>query len=327
MKGGTQMSKQFSKGEIIFREGDNGDSFYEVIMGTVGIYTNYGGANQQKLTDVGKGHIFGEMALFDAFPRSATAVAEDEVSLTEITISDVRGYFESNPDKVKAILLELTERLDRLTDDYNEATQATKGLYPENEDRKPGILDQIKKFVEFYDVFGKIETPSAEYLRELEEAEHQEGFAKKVEKYEKGTIIFREGDMGKCMYDIHYGSIGIYTDYGKSNEKCLTTLGPNKFFGELGMLNNKLRTATAVVLEDDTTLESIYMDDFEELFQKNPVKIEMLIKHLSNRIRGLTTQYTDACKLLYDVNQAELKNSVSEELRKKTQEVETNIYS
>ena len=321
------MSKQVQSGEVIFRQGESGDTFYEVIKGTVSIYTNYGEDAQQKLTDVREGHIFGEMALVDAFPRSATAVAAEDTELNEVSVAEVRDYFTSNPDKVKFMLLELTGNLARLTDDYREVTNTVKELYPKNEEpRKPSIIDKIKKFAEAYDLMGKREMPSAEYLRETGQDEHGEGFAKKVEKYKRRTIIFREGDLGRCMYDIHYGTVGIYTDYGTPNEKCLTTLSANKFFGELGMLNSMLRSATAVVLEDDTMLESIYADDFEELFAKNPAKIEMIIKHLSYRIRRLTYQYVDACKLVYDAAQAELKNSVSDELKKKTQEYTGNTY-
>ena len=326
MKGGTGMSKQVSKGDVIFRQGDNGDSFYEVLSGVVGIYTDYGETSQQKLTDVKEGHIFGEMALVDAFPRSATAVAEEDTELNEVSIADVKGYFDTNPEKVQFILTELTERLARLTDEYREATSTVQELYPKNEERKPSLIDKIKKFAQTYDLIGKYEMPSAEYLRETGQDDHKNGFAKKVEKYKRGTIIFREGDVGRCMYDIHYGTVGIYTGYGTPDEKCLTTLSANKFFGELGMLNNNVRSATAVVLEDDTLLESIYTDDFQELFQKNPVKIESIIKHVSYRIRRLTYQYVDACKIVYDAAQAELKNSVSDELKKKAQEYTGNIY-
>ncbi len=320
------MNKQFGSGEVIFRQGDNGDSFFEVISGTVGIYTDYGEASQQKLTDIKPGHIFGEMALVDAFPRSATAVSEENTEVKEVSVSEVREYFKDSPEKIQFILLELTGTLARLTDDYREVTATVKGLYPKNEERKPSIIDKIKKFAEQYDLIGKREMPSAEYLRETGQDNHKDGFAKKVEKYKKGTIIFREGDLGRCMYDIHYGTVGIYTDYGTPNEKCLTTLSANKYFGELGMLNNMLRSATAVVLEEDTMLESIYADDFQELFEKNPAKIEMIIKHLSYRIRRLTYQYVDACKLVYEAAQAELKQSVSDEFKQKTQEFSGNIY-
>ena len=321
------MSKQVNSGEIIFRQGESGDTFYEVIKGCVGIYLNYGEDSQQKLTDVREGHIFGEMALVDAFPRSATAVASEDSELNEVSVSEVKDYFKSNPDKIKNMLLELTGNLARLTDDYREVTSTVKELYPVNDEpRKPSLLEKIKKFAEAYDLIGKRQMPSAEYLRETSQDEHEKGYAKKVEKYKRGTIIFREGDLGRCMYDIHYGTVGIYTEYGTPKEKCLTTLSSNKFFGELGMLNSILRTATVVVLEDDTMLESIYADDFEELFDKNPAKIEMIIKHLSYRIRRLTYQYMDACKIVYDAAQADLKQSVNEELKKKAQEYTGNIY-
>ena len=321
------MSKQVNSGEIIFRQGESGDTFYEVIKGCVGIYLNYGEDSQQKLTDVREGHIFGEMALVDAFPRSATAVASEDSELNEVSVSEVKDYFKSNPDKIKNMLLELTGNLARLTDDYREVTSTVKELYPVNDEpRKPSLFEKIKKFAEAYDLIGKRQMPSAEYLRETSQDEHEKGYAKKVEKYKRGTIIFREGDLGRCMYDIHYGTVGIYTEYGTPNEKCLTTLSSNKFFGELGMLNSILRTATVVVLEDDTMLESIYADDFEELFDKNPAKIEMIIKHLSYRIRRLTYQYMDACKIVYDAAQADLKQSVNEELKKKAQEYTGNTY-
>ena len=320
------MNKNFAKGEVIFREGDNGDSFFEVVSGCVGIYTDYEQSTEQKLTDIRPGHIFGEMALIDAFPRSATAVALEDTTLTEVFIEDVREYFRSSPTKINFILQELGERLGRLTNEYGEACATIKELYPVNEERKPSLADKIRKFVAAYDLIARSKQPSAEYLRESQDLSHGDGYAKKVEKYDRGTIIFREGEPGKCMYDIHFGSVGIYTGYGTADEKCLTTLYADKFFGELGMLGNEPRSATAVVLEDGTMVESIYLDDFEELFEKNPAKIEMVIKHLSFRIRRLTYEYTNACKMIYDAAEAELKNSVSDELKKKAQEYKEVYY-
>ncbi len=320
------MNKRFGKGDVIFREGDNGDTFFEVVSGVVGIYTNYQEQTEQKLTDINAGHIFGEMALIDAFPRSATAVALEDTELKEVFVNDVREYFKDAPDKITFILQELGDRLGRLTNEYADACATIKELYPEDNNRKPSIADKIKKFVAQYEFLSKAKQPSSEEIREKEQEGHDNGFAKKVEKYKKGTVIFKEGDIGKCMYDIHSGAVGIYTGYGTPEEKNLTTLYSDKFFGEVGMLGNEPRTATAVVLEDNTTIEIIYPADFEELFQKNPAKIEMVIRHLSFRIRRLTYEYVNACKMIYDAAEAELKNSVNEELKKKAQEYKENYY-
>ncbi len=320
------MNKTFSKGEVVFREGDNGESFFEVIKGLVGVYTGYGTDAEQKLTEIGAGHIVGELALIDAFPRSATVVALEDTELTEVTLDELRAYFEGSPDKIKFILGELGERLQRLTDDYTDACVTIRELYPVNEERKPGIADKIKKFVNAYNLLDKSKQPSAEFLREAERAGGKDASGKNVEKYGKGTIIFREGEPGKCMYDIHFGTIGIYTGYGTPQEKCLTTLYAGKFFGELALLSGTTRTATAVVLEEGTMLESIYMDDFEDIFKKNPAEIESIIKHVSFRIRRLTYEYVNACKMIYDAADAELKNSVSDELKKKAQDYKENYF-
>ena len=320
------MNKTFSKGEVIFREGDNGDSFFEVLKGLVGVYTGYGESTEQKLTEIGSGHIVGELALIDAFPRSATVVALEDTDVAEVTIDEMRAYFEGSPDKIKFILGELGERLQRLTDDYTDACATIRELFPKNEERKPGIADKIKKFVNSYNLMSKSKQPSAEFIREAERADKKDGFTKSVEKYSKGTVIFREGEPGKCMYDIHFGTIGIYTGYGTPEEKCLTTLYAGKFFGEMALLSGEVRTATAVALEEGTMLENIYMDDFEEIFSKNPAKIEAIIKHISFRIRRLTYEYVNACKMIYDAAEAELKNSVSEELKKKAQEYKENYF-
>ncbi|MBP3275044.1 MAG: cyclic nucleotide-binding domain-containing protein [Butyrivibrio sp.] len=320
------MNKTFSKGEVIFREGDNGESFFEIVKGKVGVYAAYGTETEQKLTEIGAGHIVGELALIDAFPRSATVVALEDTDLTEVTIDEMRSYFEGSPDKIKFILSELGERLQRLTDDYTDACVTIRELYPVGEERKPGIADKIKKFVNSYNLMAKAKQPSAEFLREAERADNKDGFNKTIDKYSKGTVIFREGEPGKCMYDIHFGTIGIYTGYGTPNEKCLTTLYAGKFFGEMALLSGETRSATAVALEEGTMLEAIYMDDFEEIFSKNPTKIESIIKHISFRIRRLTYEYVNACKMIYDAAEAELKNSVNDELKKKAQEYKENYY-
>ena len=98
------------------------------------------------------------------------------------------------------------------------------------------------------------------------------------------------------MYDIHFGRIGIYTGYGTPEEKLLTELFANKFFGEMGMIDGEPRSATAVVMADNTTLETIYPEDLEELIETNPLKVDMILQHLSGRLRHLTADYADACE-------------------------------
>ena len=313
------MAKNFGKGEVLFHEGDNGDSFFEIVKGEVGCYTDYGEPTQHELSKIGSGHIVGEMALIDAFPRSATVVALEDTEAEEVTVDGVREYFKNNPEKITFIIDELGGRLTRLTKEYDEACETIRSLFPSEPRDNDSFVEKIKKFANYYRNLDKKTRPSEEYLREVEGDAHGEGYSKKVESFDEDAIIFREGEKGRCMYDIHFGSVGIYTGYGTDDERLLATLTADKFFGEIGLLTGEPRTATAVVLEGGTLIETIYAEDFTELFEKNPAKIEMIIKHLSSRIRRLTYEYVNACQLIYDAAEAELKNSVSAELRQRAE--------
>ena len=311
------MVKEFKKGEVIFNEGDVGDTCFDVTSGSVGIYTDYGTEHEKQLTTIETGHIMGELALIDSFPRSATAVALTDVSANEFTLDDLQGYFENDTEKVTFIIREMSDRIARLTRDYDDVVDTIAGLFPVNADRKPGIADKIRQFAAAYKMAAKANKISKEALDELVQTGHENGFSKNVETYSKGTLLFKEGEPGKCMYDIFTGSVNIYTGYGTPEEKLITTIGVNKFFGEMGLLNESPRTATAVVNMDRTMIQSLYMEDFEELYKNNPIKVSMLIKHMAFRIRKLTDQYTEACKLVYEVSEAEASGSVTDELKER----------
>ena len=301
-------SKQFKKGEVIFREGDLGSTLYQVKDGEVGIYLCYEEGDQKLLTKLTKDKFFGEMAVIEAYPRSATAVALSDVDVVEIASGEVSKFFEDQPDTIIDIMKSLGGRLRDLSKDYEEVSATIKELGAADAPEKhEGLIESIRKFADVYKKSKVADKYSAETLRKLSQNGHSEGFKNKVETYKKGTIIFKEGEVGDCMYDVHFGSIGIYKDYNTDSEKLLTKLSPNEFFGELGLRDNVKRSATAVVLENDTMLEFIGSNDLMELFKQNPPKVEMILEHISYRLRKLTKEYMTACKLIYRVSEADYK--------------------
>lgn len=319
--------KQFKKGEIIFRQGDEGLSFFDITEGTVGIFVNYGADAEEKLTELKPGQFFGEMAVIDAYPRSATAVALEDVKVSEISCGDLNGYFETQPDRIVAIMKHLSSRIRILSNDYSEVTKAIDEFRKNKEATSGGFIDKIRKFANAYKHNKNISSlDSAEAKRKMAESSHSEGYTKKVESYTKGTIIFKEGEKGDCMYDIHFGDVGIYKAYGTPEEKCLARLGMNKFFGEMGMVENDVRSATAVALSDQTTVEIITTDDLNELFTKNAPKVEMILAHLSYRLRSLTNYCMDAAQLASEISEAETSGSVSDDLKRKVDNFEPKFY-
>ena len=72
-------TRNFAIGDTIFREGEQGDEFFVVVRGKVEIRTG-----DRRLEVLGPKGIFGEMALIDDSPRSATVVAVTDVTVAPI---------------------------------------------------------------------------------------------------------------------------------------------------------------------------------------------------------------------------------------------------
>ena len=323
------VERQFAKDEVIFREGEEGKSFFRITDGTVAIYVHYGSGKQYKLTELKKGQFFGEMAVIEAYPRSATAVAESDVRASEISSGETGSLFEENSDMVIDMMKHLSKRILELTFDYTEVCEIINELHlgADPAKRKESLAEKIKKFVNVYkNSRHSAEVKSVESLRKLDGTAHNEGFSRNIESFKKGTVLFKEGEEGNCMYDIHFGSVGIYKGYGTPDEQLLAKIPINRFFGEIALLEKTTRSATAVTLEDKTTLEAIDLDYLKELFEKNPPKVELILAHLSYRLRRLTVNYIEACKLLYDVSDAEEAGNVSDEMKKQTEEYRIKLY-
>ena len=58
--------KQFGKGEVIFRQGDVGNSFYRITEGCVDVFASYGDEDEVRLTQLGTGAFLGEMAVIES---------------------------------------------------------------------------------------------------------------------------------------------------------------------------------------------------------------------------------------------------------------------
>ena len=94
----------------------------------------------------------------------------------------------------------------------------------------------------------------------------------------KGEIIFKQGDASTCMYDILCGKVGVYANYGAPDEKLLTVLETEQFFGEMGMIEGCPRSATIVAMENGTKVLEITAETFEEYFKTRPAKVLMIMR-------------------------------------------------
>lgn len=101
--------------------------------------------------------------------------------------------------------------------------------------------------------------------------------------FKAGQTILREGDLGETAYIIQKGQVEIRRGSG-DGALYLATLGPGETLGEMSMIDDKPRSATAVALQD-AELTEIHRDDFFEALQTDPEATIMILKSLFERLR------------------------------------------
>lgn len=106
--------------------------------------------------------------------------------------------------------------------------------------------------------------------------------------FAKSQKVFEKGDEGSSLFIIIEGSIRIHdaNDVNKPN-KTLATLKEGDFFGELSLLGNEKRSASATAVNDSILLE-ISQDSFQHLLMENFDLSKNLLSSLADRIRELT---------------------------------------
>jgi uncharacterized membrane protein len=103
--------RPFRAGQMIFNQGDTGSEMYIVARGHVNIHLPGEGSRRVSLKDIARGEYFGELALFDDKPRSASALATTDALLLELTRATLSSYLERRPHAAMAILRTMAERL------------------------------------------------------------------------------------------------------------------------------------------------------------------------------------------------------------------------
>jgi CRP-like cAMP-binding protein len=103
--------RTFGAGEIVFREGDTGDTCYLVRSGQVRAVREHTDGRSITLATFGPGEIFGELAMFDEERRSATIEALQDTEVAAILGSDMRRLLRAHPDIAVKLLRALSRRL------------------------------------------------------------------------------------------------------------------------------------------------------------------------------------------------------------------------
>ena len=111
-------ARTFKAGELIFSAGDPGDGFYVVESGCVRISASVGEKEERTLARIGPGDFFGEMAVVDDAPRSATATAETDIEAFFLGRDKLLDLLKHRPELALNISREFSIRMRALNKKY-----------------------------------------------------------------------------------------------------------------------------------------------------------------------------------------------------------------
>jgi CRP-like cAMP-binding protein len=253
-------AESFAPGKSVFVENEGaasvfseGPRMYLLLDGEVTL-----SVGSKAIGTVSKGEVFGEMASISQLPRSATAVAKTACSVISLNEKQFQAALEKSPEfalmLMNIIISRLRETISNLT---------SGGRLSEQERwNKAAVFD--RKLL-------------ADLEREFED--------KPPAMHPLNKVIMKEGDRGIFMYVVREGVVVITI-----MEKVVERVGPGGVFGEMALVDQSHRVATAMA-ETDCMLLAINRVDFMNLVKTRPAFGLSLLKALSERLRFMTSLY------------------------------------
>lgn len=109
--------KQFPKDEYICEEGQPGEEMYIILKGSVGIFLTNSMGRLDQVATATEGGFFGEMAIFDNLPRSASCIALEDTLCVAVNKDNLKEFMVNCPDLAIQMLNNMSGRVRKMNDD------------------------------------------------------------------------------------------------------------------------------------------------------------------------------------------------------------------
>lgn len=289
----TRMSRftrieELNQTDYVFREEDRSMDFYVVKDGRIEIRkdTPFG---PQILGSLERDTIFGEMNFIDRTQRSSDAMAVEPSSTFKFSFSALDQLMDDEKDLAVglhwAFWRSLTEKVRDANDQLKLFFQedAKKGIGRKRVEGKREMQEITVKSEDKVDLFKERGLSAAE-MKLLATFSSEERFR-------EGSMIFREGDKGDKLYIVLNGRIRISKFIPGVGEEALTVLDRGDFFGEMALIDDKVRSADAKAHDGDATVLSIDRATLNEILSMDPNAslqfLNLLCRMISRRLREI----------------------------------------
>ncbi len=119
---GLAVKKRYEPRAVVLAKGDAALQIFVIARGRVKAITHGGAGRQAALSIMGPGEVFGEVAVFDGEPRSATITALEPCELLSLGRNDFVGFLERTPKVALKLIEVLSRRLRRLSERLEDTT-------------------------------------------------------------------------------------------------------------------------------------------------------------------------------------------------------------
>jgi len=289
----------FKAGAYVYIEGDeDSDEVFIVEKGEIELKSVNEQVKRYK-SIVSAGEVFGFTSSLCRRPRMESALARRESLVVAIKREKFINLVQSNPPVALKIINYFAEELRMYNEMMFHLEAEDQGV--ETPPDELGLLDLgeyyygkgdlayahyiLNKFIRQYPKSGNA-SRAAEMLSEIEKTENRhvsEPIAKGVYKvYNDRQMIFSEYETGEELYIIKEGKVKIIK-VSNNQEILLSVLKEGDIFGELAIVSNKPRNATAIAW-GVTTLLPIRKETLTAVLQKSPGIINRIFMAISQRI-------------------------------------------
>ena len=241
--------RRFMKNSPVIRQGDKGDNFYTIVSGRAKVVVSENSGTEKIVGTLSTGDSFGETALIEKGPRTASIVTLTPVAVFEISREGFEKFLASNA---------------------------------ENKEKITGKI-RLGKMLLASPVFAFMSQKQISYLiKNL-----------KPERIKGGTTVFKQGDDGDKFYLIQEGNIHLER-FENSLRTLDVILKQGNFFGEMALVKNIPRTATAETV-NDCLLFSLDKETFCNIIGNSLFGGKELDSIINERALHLGTEVLKSC--------------------------------
>lgn len=221
---------QLLEGDILFHQGDLGDSMYVLRRGLLEARLHDSDGRAMAVDRIDAGRSVGEMALLTGQPRSASIVALVDSELIRLSKAGYERLATAHPEAMARFARSITPRLQRV--------------------QLVSILTRH---------FGEMDAAT---LHEFQEQLTWRHLA-------NGEVLFEQGEVGDAMYIVVNGRLQIAFQEAGGGERLLGEVGPGETVGEFALLTDEPRSATVRAIRESNVVE-MTRPVFEQLMPRYP---------------------------------------------------------